>query len=215
MRYLYLIIEFDTLTDNCRAHSSAVDSGICAYLHIIFYQHISDLRNFIIHTLSIRGKAKAVGTYYRSGMEDAIFADNAAVVNLNSRIESGIFADNDIIIQESVGINFGVCAYFHARFDYRVSTYIYIFADNSRRVDDSGRMHPALVSFFIALHQREEFCKAFVGVIHLDKCSFQRLFRHKIPTHKACRCFCSIYIISVFRVGKKSKSTWYTLFDFR
>ena len=59
MCYLHQIIYFSTTMYYCSSHCSTVYTGIGAYIHFIFQNHDSDLRNLIVSVRS-RSKAKSV-----------------------------------------------------------------------------------------------------------------------------------------------------------
>src|SRR5688572_16984823 len=56
------VIQFYALADNGRTHCSAVNCGISPYFHIIVNDHVTDLRHFLVGSILLRCKTKAITT---------------------------------------------------------------------------------------------------------------------------------------------------------
>src|SRR6185312_808354 len=82
--YLYQVIQLNSFMYNGGTHSSPVDSGIRAYFHIVFNNHIAYLRHFAIVVFVIGYKSESVRAYYYTRMQGAVVAYNRIVVYLDT-----------------------------------------------------------------------------------------------------------------------------------
>ncbi len=123
------VIELCARPDHRRSDGGPVDGDIGSYLHIIFDLHISYLRHLFEGTIGLWRKAKTVAADDRPGMNGHVRADNAVVVDLNTRMEDGMVADADVVADINLGMDLNVIADDDAFAEISKSTYKNVFAD--------------------------------------------------------------------------------------
>lgn len=86
MGYLDEVIQLHTAVYDSGSHGGAVYASIGTYLNVVFENRDADLWNFFV---SFRrwGKSEAIGADDASGMQDAVVAYTAVVIDGCARIE--------------------------------------------------------------------------------------------------------------------------------
>ncbi len=89
MGYLDKVVELCAGFDTCATHCGTVNRSIGTYFHVILYDDIAKLRDFIIMPVN-RGKTEPVCTNHCPGMEYAPVPYLATVIYLYTRIYHGV-----------------------------------------------------------------------------------------------------------------------------
>ena len=135
---LHQVIDLHVATDDGRTHHRAVYRCVRTYLHIIFNDHVTYLRDFLVHSLCVRFKTEAVRTHYYSGVQDAVGADDAMRVHFHTRVENRVLADHDVVTDIRVRVDLHTLTQLHVLADIGEGTDIrvlgngYSFADAHR-----------------------------------------------------------------------------------
>ena len=76
------VVNFDAFADESRAHGCTINGTIGPDFNVVFNDNVSNLRNFAVDTIFVRGKTKAVRANYGTGMNDAIGTYMTIFVNV-------------------------------------------------------------------------------------------------------------------------------------
>ena len=129
------VVELDAPADHRRIGLGAVDAGVGPDLYVVFDHHVAQLRNLVETARGVGHEAETVGADHGSRVQDAVAADPAAFVYLDSGVEDRAFAHRNPRSEVNLRIDLAVLADFHARFDHReipdvaVGAHLGLFSD--------------------------------------------------------------------------------------
>src|SRR3989338_11166793 len=107
MSDLNQIIDLRSPSDNCLIHTRAVDRDISADLNIVFNNHASDLRNFLMLALYLN-ISKSIGTDNRSTVNNHAILQCHSFANRNVWINQTIASHNRVMTHKASGTNDGM-----------------------------------------------------------------------------------------------------------
>ena len=148
MCYLYEVVEFNAFAHVGAAHGRTVDTGIGADFNIVLDCHDADLWTLVVAVgFCIGGKAEAVGPDYRTGMENDVVANLAAVIDAGVGIDDAVTAQLCPVHDGCVGINLATVAQLHAVADIGECADIDFLADGGLGRDEGERVDALFLRF--------------------------------------------------------------------
>ena len=178
MGNLYQIIYFSTAMYNRSSHSSTIYTGVGTYIHFIFQNHNSDLRNFIV---SVRGRSEAesIGADYCTRMQDTFVTDAAVMINIYIWVKKATVAYLHTVSNESMRVNLGIISDNDVFADIGEGTDIYVLANFSTGGNKSQWIDTLFLGFthFIEIEQLRQ---AFISIVYFDQSSMNLMLRDKI-----------------------------------
>jgi hypothetical protein len=117
------VVQLGATFNKRRAHRGPVDRSIGAYLHIVFNDHIADLRDLFQGSICLRSKTKSIAADNGTGMNRNIITQLAVMIDLYPRVDDAVVADDNIIADICIGIDLGIVSQF------------YMFTDISKGAD--------------------------------------------------------------------------------
>ena len=214
MSDLNQVVELDAPADHRRIGLGAVDAGVGPDLYVVFDHHVAQLRNFVETARGVGHEAETVGADHGSRVQDAVAADPAAFVYLDSGVEDRAFAHRNPRSEVNLRIDLAVFADFHARFDHReipdvaVGAHLGLFSDRSQLADAAAAGLGGVVHF-------EQFEHAGGGVVHLDERGRDLLRRFERTVYQHDRCARAVEERFVFGVGEVGQRARLALLDRR
>ena len=209
---LHQVVELDPPADDGRIRLGAVDAGVGPDLHVVFDDHVAQLRNFVVSPLRVRSEAETVGPDDCAGMEDATAADAAAFVNFDPRVEDGAFADANSVADVNLGIELAAVADFRSGFDDREVAHVTILA----QPDAFGYGGQAADPLFAGLRgvvelQQPQYAAA--HVVHPHQRGTYRAGGDEVLAHQHYGCARRIEVFFVFGVGQVGQRSRLALLD--
>ena len=153
--HLNQVVELYALADDCRVGLCAVDTGVCANLHVILDDYIAQLRNLVKRAVGLGHKAKTIGSNDSTCVDDAVCSHLATLVNLHTRVEHGACTDSHAIAH--IYLRIYLCASLHdsTSLDYGKVAHVAILRHRGLLGDRAHLASAALLGFH--------------GVVHLQK----------------------------------------------
>ena len=111
MCYLQKIIKLNASANNCTANCSPVNCTIGAYFHMVFYNYISNLRNFFVSAIGLRCKTKSIASNYGTCMYNHIRSNNTFMINFHTRMYGRIFSNSYPVTQICTRVYFCTISY--------------------------------------------------------------------------------------------------------
>ena len=122
---LHQVINFGVGPNGGAGNFRAVYTGVGLDFHVRLYNHITDLRDFLVAAF-VEGKTKAVGTDFGAGLQNNKIFQNAVFADDHLRVNQAVFTDFYILPDVALGVNDGVIANDGAVFHHAVGTYRHV-----------------------------------------------------------------------------------------
>ena len=208
------VVQFHAPPDDRRIGFGAVDAGIGADLHVVFYHDVAQLGDLVEPACGIGHESESVGADHGARVQDAVAADKAAFVDLDPRIEDGAFSHTYARSEVYLRIDLASVADLYVGLDYREVAYVAPFAHLGFGADRGQRAYAAAAGFCGIVHF-EEFQDAGACVVDLDERRRKRLrgFERAVDQHD--RRSGSVNIGFVFGIGKIAERAGLAFLDRR
>ena len=95
------IIYFSPFSYNGRTYGSPVNTTVRTYFHIVLYDYISQLWDFVI-PIWCRLKTKSISTYHSIRVDNAIFSNDTAIIDFRTAVYFRVFTDFHIFTNENL-----------------------------------------------------------------------------------------------------------------
>ena len=137
---LHEVVELHALADVGGTHGGAVYARVGANLHVVFDSDDAYLRYLVILAcLHVGRKAKAVGAYHASCVQDDVAAYLAVVVNGDVGVDDALLAQLHVVADDGVGIDLATVGYLCAIADIGERADVNVLADG-RLGRDEGQL---------------------------------------------------------------------------
>ena len=210
VRNLHKVVYLHALVYDCCSHHCAVNTGIGTNLDIVLNDGNAYLRYLLIAILGWL-KAKAIGANHAASMKNTAAADltivinNGVAVNLCVRTDLRISAYCDMRMQDTA------LAYLHAFGNGNKRPDVALLAYLCRRVNE-GKVADAFTLRLHAFIYLQELRHCFASICHLDERGLYLLLRFEVLIDEHDAALCSVDVLLVLLVGKKTDAARLSLF---
>src|SRR5436190_13112174 len=141
--YVDHVVEFDAVSDDGRAESGAVNTGVCSNLHVIPDFNATDLWELLVSIVG-QNEAEPVCSYHTSGVQHRPVTNPDTIIDIHVGVNCRIPSDADAFSYEGAGSNRGSLSDDGLRADGDVRPYVAGGVNIRGQRDDSGRMNSCL-----------------------------------------------------------------------
>jgi hypothetical protein len=139
--YVDEVIELHAFRDARVAQRAAIDSGVCANLHVIADLHDAYLGKFPVAAIAVN-VAETIGANHGSGVNFDAMADPRPRINDHMRVNPAIFADPASRADDTMGTNLRTFADMRVFGNHRVRANADVFSKMGQRGDDRSPVNP-------------------------------------------------------------------------